>query len=348
MILSFAFKQVAVSCTALSGLGWQSYMFFLFHTTFRLSYFIFFRHIVCIDVFPYFADAEISRFFATFASVMRETIKSLRAALVPRFGKGEAEAIIRLIFLHLKGWDTVDLIINEDKELSEFIKSQVTDILHRVLEGEPIQYVVGTAYFYGMDLKVNPSVLIPRPETEELVDLIVKGNQEPDLRVLDIGTGSGCIAIALARNLRFPDVTAIDISPEALETAKENARILKANIKFELEDIFTYSPIESSFDIIVSNPPYIDESEKSDMEANVLDHEPHSALFVPDNDPLMFYRRICDVARIALSAKGKLYFEINPRHAEEMKSLMNGSGFSDVEIIKDIHGRDRFIWGKKN
>lgn len=279
---------------------------------------------------------------------MRETLKSLRSALVPLFGKGEAEAIIRLIFLHLKGWNTVDLIINEDKELSEFIKSQIIRILHRLLEGEPIQYIVGRAYFYGMDMKVNPSVLIPRPETEELVDLIVKGNPQSDLRVLDIGTGSGCIAIALARNLKFPAITAIDISQEALETAKENARILKANIHFELKDIFTYSTPESSFNIIVSNPPYINESEKSEMEANVLDHEPHTALFVPDNDPLVFYRRICDIALTALSDKGKLYFEINPRHAEEMKDLMNASGFLDVEIIKDIHGRDRFIWGKKN
>lgn len=278
---------------------------------------------------------------------MRETLKKLRSDLRPVYGDRETEAIIKIIFHHLKGWNTVDMLIHEPEPLSPFIKSEVDKILQRLLNHEPIQYITGEARFHGLELHVTPDVLIPRPETAELVDIITDyaGDKE-DLKVLDIATGSGCIAIALARTLRFPEITAIDISPEALKVAEKNAKALKTNISFIQGDIFSWTGAPKTFDIIVSNPPYIDESEKASMEKNVLDYEPHSALFVPDDNPLCFYRRITDLARSLLLPNGCLYFEINPRHAKELVALISSKGFSDVEVIKDSYGKDRFIRSK--
>ncbi|MDE5976173.1 MAG: peptide chain release factor N(5)-glutamine methyltransferase, partial [Muribaculaceae bacterium] len=259
----------------------------------------------------------------------------------------ETEAIIRLIFFHLKGWKTVDMIIHEPDTLSPFLKSEIDDILRRLLNHEPIQYITGTARFHGLDFFVSPDVLIPRPETEELVDMITdQAEGRQDLRVLDMGTGSGCIAISLARSLNFPKITAIDISERALEVAKRNAAQLKTDIRFIHADIFTWEP-QQSFDIIVSNPPYIDESEKTDMDDNVLLHEPHTALFVPDSDPLLFYRRIVAVAWEHLTDGGRLYFEINPRHSEAMKTLVEGFGFRQTVITRDSFGKERFLSAEK-
>lgn len=271
-------------------------------------------------------------------------VRELRHRLTPLYGRGEAEAVIRLIFQYLKGWSTVDLIINENRVLSEYMQQKLQEIENRLLNHEPIQYITEMAYFYGMDFHVAPGVLVPRPETEELIDLIVKENKGNDLRVLDAGTGSGCIAIALSRNLPFSEVTAIDISPEALEIARKNAADLHASsIRFLEEDIFNWRPEADSFDIIVSNPPYVDESERADMEPNVLKYEPDIALFVPDSDPLRYYRRIGEVALKALKPGGRIYFEINPRHAEEMTVLMKDLGFENIRLHADIHCRQRFL-----
>lgn len=279
---------------------------------------------------------------------MRDTLRKLREILRPLYGNGETEAIIRIMFHYLKGWNTVDIIMHEDASLSPFIKSEIDAILKRLVKHEPIQYITGEARFHGMEMKVTPDVLIPRPETDELVDIIVSdAGETEDLRVLDIGTGSGCIAIALARSLRFPTVTAVDISDAALAVARENASNLKANISFIKEDILTDSP-EGIFDIIVSNPPYIDESEKSGMEPNVLDYEPKIALFVPDNNPLLFYKRIAEIAVRKLSPAGKLYFEINPRHADELSRYLTDCGFDDVQVIRDSFGKLRFIKATNN
>lgn len=279
---------------------------------------------------------------------MRDTLRKLREILRPLYGNGETEAIIRIMFHYLKGWNTVDIIMHEDASLSPFIKSEIDAILKRLVKHEPIQYITGEARFHGMEMKVTPDVLIPRPETDELVDIIVSdAGETEDLRVLDIGTGSGCIAIALARSLRFPTVTAVDISDAALAVARENASNLKANISFIKEDILTDSP-EGIFDIIVSNPPYIDESEKSGMEPNVLDYEPKIALFVPDNNPLLFYKRIAEIAVRKLSPAGKLYFEINPRHADELSRYLTDCGFDDVQVIRDSFGKLRFIRATNN
>lgn len=279
---------------------------------------------------------------------LHEITSELRKVLSPKFGDGEAKAIIRLIFHHLKGWNATDMVINEARPISDVTVSRIGEIMDRLMKDEPIQYIVGEAYFYGMDLDVAPGVLIPRPETEELVDRIVKDNGVSDLHVLDVGTGSGCIAIALAHNLPFPVVDALDISEKALDIAKGNARKLKATVNFSRQDIFKFTPDPASLDIIVSNPPYIDESEKVSMEANVLDYEPHEALFVPDDDPLKYYRRIATIGIEALKPGGKLYFEINPRHASELKSMLQRIGYEDVEIYLDIHGKQRFITARKS
>lgn len=273
-----------------------------------------------------------------------EFSRSIRTKLQPIYGEREAAAMVRLIFYTLKGWSATQLVINGDLNIAEYLEDKINEIVRRLLRHEPIQYVLGVADFYGMRLKVTPDTLIPRPETEQLADMINDRYRDySDLRVLDIGTGSGAIAIALARNLPFSRVSALDISSKALAVAKENAVALKAKVNFIEADIFAYEPAPDSFDIIVSNPPYIDESEKKDMDANVLDYEPHSALFVPDANPLIFYSRIVEVAAAALSPGGSLWFEINPRHAEALLSMIRGAGFSEATAIRDIHGKDRFV-----
>lgn len=276
-----------------------------------------------------------------------QTVKALKERLVPVYGEGETTAIIRLIFYHLKGWNTSEMIINSDTRLSPYVLGEIDKIEKRLMNHEPIQYITGDAYFYGLDLGVNPDVLIPRPETEELVDMIVKENTASDLKVLDVGTGSGAIAIALARNLDFPKVTALDISPEAIALAKKNAAKLKTDITFLTQDIFTFIPLPDSFDIIVSNPPYICESEKKDMDSNVLDYEPAQALFVPDDDPLRYYKRIADVASDALVAGGRLYFEINPLYCDKLIDMLSKKDFKNIESSRDIHGKKRFIKAEK-
>lgn len=274
---------------------------------------------------------------------MPVVLRELRKILTPKYGHGEAEAMIRLIFQHLKGWSSTDMIINENKPLSSHIVERIREIVGRLMKNEPIQYIVGEAYFYGLDFVVGPGVLIPRPETEELVEMVVNGNKRTDLKVLDACTGSGCIAVALARNLPFPIITAVDNSDKALEIAKANAAKMKTKISFEKVDIFEYEPEERSLDIIVSNPPYIDESEKKNMEPNVLDYEPLEALFVPDENPLLYYRRIASIGRKALKPGGRIYFEINPRHADAMRVLLETQGYSAIHSHLDIHGKRRFI-----
>lgn len=274
---------------------------------------------------------------------MRDTLRTLRERLTPIYGRGEANAIIELIFLHLKGWGRTDMMVNEDKELSPYIKGEVDKILRRLENHEPIQYITGTARFHGLDLHVEPGVLIPRPETSELVDIIADANPGSDLRVLDACTGSGCIAVALARTLKFPDITAIDISEKAMTVASENISRLKVKVNLIEGDIFTWQPAPDSFDIIVSNPPYVDEKERAGMDRNVLDHEPENAIFVPDSDPLKFYRRLLEMGRTALVAGGRIYFEINPLHADEMRDLAHNLGYSDIDIIRDSFGKLRFM-----
>lgn len=275
---------------------------------------------------------------------MLSNLKKIRQELSSLYPDNEIEGIIRIIFDHLKHWSPVDIVMHRNEALSDYITKKIDEILLRLKKNEPIQYIIGEGRFYGHTLKVTTDTLIPRQETEELVEMIVKENGMcDDLQVLDVGTGSGCIAIALAFNLPFSIVTGIDISLKAVEIAIENAKRLKAHrATFHTADIFTLQPQKESLDIIVSNPPYIAHSEKREMEANVLDYEPHSALFVEDDNPLCFYKAISDFAIVALRNGGKLYFEINPLYAEELRTMLENKGFDKVEISLDIHRRKRF------
>lgn len=265
------------------------------------------------------------------------------------FTASEMQWMIRDIFSALKGWSQVDILTKGDDEVTPWLTEKVTDAATRVAGGEPLQYVLGQAHFMGLTFQVNPSTLIPRPETEQLVDMAVeRAGGRTDLRVKDIGTGSGCIAISLARALKFPVVEATDISAAALETARTNARDLRVKVDFKEEDILSAVPPSEAYDIIVSNPPYIAEKEKADMEANVLLHEPHTALFVPDDDPLKFYRAIGRYAARALTADGDLWLEINPLYADTTRAEIAAAGFMTVELIRDERGLQRFIHARRN
>lgn len=275
---------------------------------------------------------------------VREQLLEVRKRLDGIFDRREREAVILLIFAYVKGWSRVDLIINEGNELSDFVKKEIDEIADRLILGEPIQYITGNARFYGMDLKVRPGVLIPRPETEELVDWIADDAAgKSDLSVVDIGTGSGCIAIALAKALSFPSVTALDFSPIALVQTKENAEIQKVNLSLIEADMYNWLPASESFDIIVSNPPYIAPDEKSDMEVRVKDFEPAEALFVSGEDPIGPYKRIEEIASKALKPSGKVYLELNPRFADDVKAYYESKGWKDVEIHLDSYGKKRMM-----
>lgn len=275
---------------------------------------------------------------------LRDKINQCITQLAAVYDSREARNILELAIEHLKGWNKVDILMNSDKEVSDFISGKIDAIVDRLLRHEPIQYILGETYWHGLKLKVAPGVLIPRPETSQLVDIITDDNHASDLNVLDICTGSGAIAVALSRNLDFPDVTALDISKEALGIAEENDRDLHTVVKFIMADILKPLPFDNgSFDIIVSNPPYICESERQGMSANVLDYEPSIALFVPDSDPLKFYRPIAAEGHRIARDGGRLYLEINPAHADALKSLLVSEGWTDVTILNDITGRRRFI-----
>lgn len=273
---------------------------------------------------------------------MKLNIDKIRSALAPQFSKRDIESYIRIIFYNLLGYSPIDIIMHHDSELSEFISSKVDKVIAELKSNKPIQYIFGSSYFHGHQFSVTEDTLIPRPETEELVDRIIDENTNSDLTILDIGTGSGAIAISLALAMKFPIVTAIDISAKALEVAKENASRLKANVKFQQTDILTARPSSEMYNIIVSNPPYICENEIVDMESNVIDYEPHLALFVPDNNPLLFYRTIAKYGLRALTNGGKLYFEINNKYADETVQMLTELGYTQVKAIRDIHNQYRF------
>ena len=224
----------------------------------------------------------------------------------------------------------------------------IANILTRLATGEPIQYILGYTEFYGLTFKVNSSVLIPRPETEELVEWIISSVGSSELAVglfLDIGTGSGCIPISLKKNLPDAEVSAIDISPEALQTAKENAELNKVVVNFIQDDILNPESdiLNSKFEIIISNPPYVTLEDKKLMQANVTDFEPHTALFVPEDDPLIFYKAIADFAANHLEKGGLLFLEINESYGEQIVKLLNGKQFINIELRKDMSGKDRMI-----
>lgn len=255
-----------------------------------------------------------------------------------------SEVEIRYFFYDIlekiTGFSRIQLMANNYLELTENQTFDAENFVERLKNNEPIQYVLGETEFYGLKFKVTPSVLIPRPETEELIDLPPNPlNGE----LLDIGTGSGCIAISFKK--KFPDlnVSAMDVSPEALKVAKENAILNGVEINFIQADILNLNTLGKKYDVIVSNPPYIPESDKKEMELNVLDYEPSLALFVPDYDALVFYRKIAELGRTYLNRDGKLYFEIHHQQAENIKKLLASYGYTDIQIKKDISGNDRMV-----
>ena len=271
-----------------------------------------------------------SFFCCNFAPEMDERTNHIAEALRAGFEVSEAKELAR--------W-----IVEEMPENADSI--EVSRAVDRLLQGEPVQYVFEHALWMGLDLRVTPATLIPRPETAEIVE-IVSRVQSPESRVLDIGTGSGCIAIAFKQ--RHPDwmVSACDVSEEALVVALENARRNNVEVRFFHCDILREVPEDYPFDLIVSNPPYVLESEKIAMESRVLDYEPASALFVPDHNPLLFYRRITELAADGLLISGgQLLFETNERFGTETAELLREKGFTDVEILQDMFGKQRFVKG---
>ena len=279
-----------------------------------------------------------------------QTYHHLRQQLVDTPGLAdEATAITRLLFDHYLHYSLTDIAIRGDFDVPEAIAEIMQEALNRIAQGEPVQYVIGSETFHGLRFKVTPATLIPRPETEQLVDIIIdRHKHQRGLRVLDVGTGSGCIAIALARSLDWAEVDAIDFSADALAVAKENAKALKVNVNFIHADILKARAEDfEKYDIIVSNPPYVTMSEKAQMLPNVLEHEPHSALFVPDSDPLLFYRAITRFAAKALCEGGTLYFETNTAFTTQVAQLMTAEGFTDAETHRDAFTHPRFAIAKK-
>lgn len=275
------------------------------------------------------------------------TYRELWRTLEPLYGNGEARAITDYVLDVCFGLSKADILCGAVEEMTAEKTAELNKIFGRLMEGEPVQYVLGRAEFSGRWFNVRPGVLIPRPETEELCAWITadsKASASP--KVLDIGTGSGCIAITLQLDMPESKVTAWDISADALDVARENAKQLGANVSFVKQDALNAKP-EGEWDVIVSNPPYICEKEKKDMAVNVLEHEPHTALFVPDADPLLFYRAITRLAVQTLNKGGRLYFEINPIYADDTCRMMQAEGMTAVELRSDMYGKQRMAKGIK-
>lgn len=273
-----------------------------------------------------------------------QIIIELKHRLQECYDVAEANALARMVVEEVLHYSPVDVLLRGNVEQDEVLVERIRSIADRLCKGEPIQYIFGHARFHGHKFKVTPATLIPRPETELLVDMIIDdAGGVADFRVLDIGTGSGCIAISLALALRWPEVEAFDISADALAVAKENAASLKAKVDFVQTDILSAVPEADSLDVVVSNPPYICDSERADMERNVLEHEPATALFVPDADPLLFYRAIAKYAAVALMPAGRIYLEINRRFGDETCQLLEENGFEQAQVIRDQFGNPRFV-----
>lgn len=278
---------------------------------------------------------------------MHKLTQYIKEALSGYYPDSELRSIIKILYTEVLHLSMVDIYMGKDINLSVKQVSEIESIVCRLQEYEPLQYIIGTAEFYGLTLNVAPGVLIPRPETTELVECIVKENQNREVRILDIGTGSGCIALALNKQLPQATVTAWDVSDDALRIASLNNVKVNGKVRFEKVDVLTVQPEKEIYDIIVSNPPYIIDAEKKEMERNVLDWEPSLALFVPDNDPLRFYRKISELGREMLRSGGKVYFEINRAFGKETKVMMKELGYTSVEVIKDLSGNDRIIKAQK-
>ncbi len=280
---------------------------------------------------------------------IKDAINAIKNALKNDYESTEIDGLLRIIMEHLTGLNAAELHINLDQVLAEQQVDELETILPGLQKMQPIQYILGETEFYGLTLQVNEQVLIPRQETEELVDWIINTEQLANPVILDIGTGSGCIALSLKHEIPAANIFAIDVSDRAIKTAQENATNNKLDVQFIKADILKTTDLNfmPKADIIVSNPPYVMNSEKELMQANVLDYEPELALFVENNEPLIFYRKITELASLNLKPGGKLFFEINEQLGNEMQALLTEFHFNNIELRKDLFGKDRMIMGQK-
>lgn len=261
------------------------------------------------------------------------------------FPQTEINTFFFLLIEEYLGFQRIDLTLQPTFEVPSDKKTLLDEALARLKKEEPIQYILGKTEFFGLPFNVNKSTLIPRPETEELVEWIIKevGESQSLLSILDIGTGTGCIPISLKKQLSDVNISAIDVSEKALTVAKKNAELNDVEVSFVLQDVLKTKELSGKFDIIVSNPPYVRELEKTEIKNNVLKNEPHLALFVEDDNPLLFYKKIGDLAKNSLTKTGLLFFEINQYLGKETVDMLKSKGFTKVEIRKDLFGNDRMI-----
>lgn len=278
---------------------------------------------------------------------MNPIVSHIKQTLQGYYPDSEIMPLARLLLTQVFGMSVVELYAGKDTVFSANEQKQLDDILIRLQKQEPVQYIIGSEEFYGLTFEVNEQVLIPRPETRELVDWIIQDHPHGRVKILDIGTGSGCIAISLAKNLEVAEVASWDVSEGALQVAGRNCRRNGVQVKLEQRDVLHTSPTGELFDVIVSNPPYITEKEKADMDANVLEWEPGLALFVPDDNPLLFYRKIAELGRDMLVPGGTLYFEINREYGRQTVDMLTGLEYKHIELRKDIFQNDRMIKAEK-
>lgn len=280
-------------------------------------------------------------------NTMQSTIQYIRKELHGLYSGGEIESIIRHLFYAAGGYTLTDLVMKANEKLPPEMTDRIAASLVRLKQSEPVQYVTGVTEFYGLKIGINRHVLIPRPETEELVQWIVNSVKVQKLKILDVGSGSGCIALALKKCMPQAMVAGCDISAGAVAKARENATELGLDVRFFTADILSWESRTGweKYDLIVSNPPYVPENELAAMDRNVVDYEPHGAIFVPDSDPLVFYRRIISFSCFHLIPAGRLFFEINGQYVSQISSLLSESGFVNIESRCDMNGKPRMVTG---
>jgi release factor glutamine methyltransferase len=276
---------------------------------------------------------------------MQPTIQYIRKELQETYSENEIKELIKLIFREIRGYSFTDIYLKQEEQLTAKEREKVNTIVSRLKNSEPVQYILGRMEFYGLILHVNADVLIPRPETEEMAQWIISEQRTPPGVIMDIGTGSGCIALALKKAFLSSSVLGCDISEKAIKVARENSIMNDLDVQFFASDILNWRESGNwiKTDIIVSNPPYVTEVEKIHLRKNVLDFEPYLALFVPDIDPLLYYRHIAELCGVWLNKGGQLYFEINELYGVDVVKMLEFMKFSRIEIRKDFRGKDRVV-----
>ncbi len=280
-------------------------------------------------------------------STVRELLDLYQHRLGARYSAGEVRAIACAVFNDRLGWDAGELLMNRELELTPDELERVSGPLMPLQTGVPLQYVLGSTTFHGLRISVDPAVLIPRPETEELVDRIIRAQIIAPQRIIDIGTGSGCIALALKQAFPSAQVVGIDISAEALEVARRNAGLNHLAVEWRLLDVLVPDASLGTADLIVSNPPYVPRTDAGSMEAHVRDHEPHLALFVEDEDPLLFFRTIGQLGLRYLAPDGQLWFEGHHQHTREIPAMLLSMGYAEVQLLNDLSGQPRFTSARR-